>query len=731
MRRRLGLALLLLGVTGLHCTGSGQGAADLAPGPDPVGDMALPSDDGGSRIDLGIPPDLAPPPPTTLTRIAGGIGGAGSADDTGAAARFYAPHAAVADGIGNLYVADSFSHTVRKIVLATGVVTTVAGLAGVRGAVDDVGSAARFYNPQGVALDGAGNLLVADTNNRAIRKIVLSTGAVSTFAGSLGVQGNVDGSGNMARFNGPQGMALDGAGNLYVTDIYSHTIRKIALGMAAVSTLAGSAGTFGATDGTGAAARFNSPTAVAYDGGANLLVADWANHTVRKIVIATGAVTTLAGMAGVTGSSDGTGSAARFSAPWGVAADGAGNVLVSDAGNGTLRSIVISTGVVTTRAGTAGMMGGADGTAASARFQSPFGLALGGAGTVYVVDSGNNAIRQVLLGTAAVTTLAGAATQAGASDGVGPAARFLNAHGIAADGAGNVWVADTDNSTVRQVVVATGAVTTLAGAARVTGGADGVGGAARFNYPAGIAADGAGNLYVADTFNATIRKIVVGTGQVSTLAGSAGMGGNSDGTGAAARFALPYGLAVDGAGSVFVADTGNHTIRRVVISTGQVTTLAGLAGAAGSTDGAGSVARFNNPYGVAADGVGNVYVADSINHTIRKFVINGAVVTTLAGTAGQAGFADGVGVAARFSGPSKVALDGLGSLYVADWSNAAIRKIDLASGTVATVVGIGGQTGVKPGPLPGRLNQAVGVALSPARRLFVLDRGENCVLSVD
>lgn len=723
MKRQIGLVLLWLGAAAVHCSSSGSSVADLGPDPDPAADLAPPPD-------AALAPDLLPPPPTTLTLVAGGHGGNGTADDSGSLARFDTPYSAVADGAGNVYVADAFNHTVRKIVLASGVVTTVAGLPGSRGAVDGVGSAARFYNPQGLALDGNGNLLVADTNNRAIRKIALLTAAVTTFAGALGVQGSSDGTGGAARFNGPQGMAMDAAGNLYVCDIYSHTIRKLVVATAAVSTLAGTASFFGSSDGTGAAARFNTPTGLAFDGTASLLVADNGNHTVRKIALASGAVTTLAGLAGVSGSVDGAGSAARFSAPFGLAADGAGNVVVSDSGNSTLRSVVISSGVVTTLAGSAGLSGAADGTASSARFLSPFGVSAAAAGTLLVTDSGNHTVRQIVAATAAVTTIAGAARQSGSADGSGPAARFLNAHGLAADGVGNLWIADTDNSTVRQVVAATGAVTTLAGTARATGGGDGSGGAARFNYPAGIAADSAGNLFVADTFNHTIRKIVVATGAVTTLAGTAAMGGSGDGLGASARFVLPYGLAVDGAGSVFVADTGNHTIRKVVVSTGRVSTLAGLAGAAGSSDGSGAAALFNNPYGVAADAAGNVYVADTINHIIRKIVVSSATVTTLAGAAGIAGFADGVGSAARFNGPSKLAADGQGSLYVADWSNAAIRKIDLASGAVTTVVGVGQQVGVKPGPLPGRLNQPAGVALSPAGKLFILDRGENCVLSV-
>ena len=215
---------------------------------------------------------------------------------------------------------------------------------------------------------------------------------------------------------------------------------------------------------------------------------------------------------------------------------------------------------------------------------------------------------------------------------------------MAVDAAGNVYVADTGNDTIRKITPA-GVVTTLAGTAGQAGSADGTGTAARFNEPDGVAVDAAGNVYVADTNNDTIRKITP-AGVVTTLAGTAGQAGSADGTGAAAQFNAPEGVAVDGAGNVYVADTGNDTIRKITPA-GVVTTLAGTAGQVGSADGTGSAARFNDPDGVAVDGAGNVYVADTINDTIREITPAG-VVTTLAGSPGQYGSADGTGAAAQF-----------------------------------------------------------------------------------
>ncbi len=266
-------------------------------------------------------------------------------------------------------------------------------------------------------------------------------------------------------------------------------------------------------------------------------------------------------------------------------------------------------------------------------------------------------------------TFAGLAGANGSADGTGSAARFSNPIGVAVDSAGNVYVADIVNDTIRKITP-TGVVTTLAGLAGASGSTDGTGSAARFNAPQNVTVDSAGNVYVADALNHTIRKIT-SAGVVTTLAGLAGTSGSADGTGSAARFKFPYGVAGDSAGNVYVGDTGNNTIRKIT-STGVVTTLAGLAGTSGSADGTGSGARFHQPESLAVDSAGNIYVADSINNTVRK-ITSAGVVTTLAGLAGTSGSADGSGSAARFNAPSGVAVDSAGSVYVADFGNDTIR----------------------------------------------------------
>jgi len=494
----------------------------------------------------------------------------GSTDATGTSARFYYPYGITTDGT-NLFVADSLNHTIRKIVISTGVVTTIAGST-TSGSTDATGTSARFYYPQGITTDGT-NLFVADYGNYTIRKIVISTGVVTTIAGST-TSGSTDATGTSARFYYPQGITTDGT-NLFVADSYNHTIRKIAPSTstgtlmggsvqgtslnltstnAAVTTFAGST-TSGSTDGTGTSASFYYPAGITTDG-TNLYVADRMNHTIRKIVISTGVVTTIAGST-TSGSTDATGTSARFYYPYGITTDGT-NLFVADTYNYTIRKIVISTGVVTTIAGSALSSGSTDATGTSARFYNPRGITTDGT-NLFVADDSNHTIRKIVISTGVVTTIAGSAGTSGSTDATGTSARFYNSTGITTDGT-NLFVADYGNYTIRKIVISTGVVTTIAGST-TSGSTDATGTSARFYYPFGITTDGT-NLYIAEQNNHTIRKIVISTGVVTTIAGSAGLTGSTDATGTSARFNYPQGISTDGT-NLYVADHWNHAIRKI------------------------------------------------------------------------------------------------------------------------------------------------------------------------
>lgn len=1233
-------------------------------------------------------------PSGSVTTFAGAPGTAGSADGASSAARFNSPNSVAVDGSGNLYVADTQNHCIRKI-SPLGNVTTFAGLAGNPGSADGIGSGARFYGPISVAVDSAGNVFVADIENRTIRSITPS-GVVTTLAGLAGNVGSADGTGSTARFNDPRGVAVDNIGNVYVADTGNVTIRKIAPG-GVVTTLAGLAGTAGSADGPGSAARFTNPYSVAVDMNRNVFVADNNNCTIRKIT-QTGLVTTIGGSALDSGSADGIGSAARFSFPFGVAIDAAGNVYVADtynhtirkgvpvaeesntppvississqttiaatpigplsftvsdaetpaanlavtgtssdpvlvpnaniefAGSGTTRTVtvtpdldrtgttqiaitvsdgslnstttftltvnpaplapsisaspqsqsvavganvtfaVVATGtaplsyqwrkggvnisgatsstldlgnvsagqagdysvvvsneagsltspnatltvnepvntaptissivdqtaitgalvgalvftvgdaqtpatglVVTgtsanqalvpnasiviggvganrtvtltpvrgqvgtveitltasdgslsgttqfvltvepfpppgsgtglrgeyfngtnlttlrrvridpeinfvwtgttpdpelgypysvrwrgqiephfsetytfttvsddgvrltinnqtiidhftihapaTDTGTIALAGGqkvdvvldyfedtvgggaiislswssrsqpsgivpqsqlypepivntapsassiddvailegdtppsaeftildletsaidlvVTATSANQTLVPDANFAIGGSGTsrsVTVTPNANtigiaeialevsdgslssstrfvlavNALPPVITvqpqsqasvdgtevtlsvtatgrpplsyqwqkdgvdivdatgatlaftsvtvsqeghytvivsnagGTLASSppalltvdpaytwsTIAGVAESGGRVDGTGNVARFNHPRSAAVDGAGNLYIVDSGNSTIRKIT-STGVVTTFAGMAASSGKADGTGSAARFNHPPSVAADSQGNLYVADPGNHTIRKITP-SGVVSTLAGLAGSSGSANGTGSTARFSNPSGVAVDGASNVYVGDSGNNTIRKITPG-GVVSTLAGLAGTSGLTDGTGNAARFTDPKGVAVDGSGNVYVADASNHTIRKVTPNG-VVTTLAGSAGINGSADGTGSEARFNFPTGVAVDLAGNVYVTDLDNNTIRKIR-PGGIVTTLGGLPETIGSADGTAAeARFYNPFGLVVDTAGSLYVADTSNNTI----
>jgi mucin-19 len=652
-----------------------------------------------------------PPPSGMWSSLAGAPGGPGSLDGSASDARFNSPHGVALDAAGNAYLADTRNHTIRKIT-PEGVVTTLAGAAGVSGALDGLGTLARFNAPQGVGVDALGNVYVADTGNHLIRKIS-PAGLVSTLAGFPTYVGSADGLGNTARFFFPVALASDSNGNLYVADRENHAVRLVtAEGL--VTTLAGYAGNPGYRDGTSLEARFNRPGGIALRslGGAlfEIFVADTGNKIIRRIT-ADGSVSTIAGAAGFAGTADGVAGAVRFGNPTGLACTAAGKAYIAD-GN-RIRILDVTTGAVGTFAG--GSAAGRDDSSLEAsRFNGAQGLAVNAAGEVFVADTGNSTLRRILPLIDSVETFAGSAS-AGSDDGSGSAALFRNPGAAALDFAGNLYVADAGNHTIRKVTVS-GVVTTLAGAPGESGCLDGPGAEARLSGPRGVALDAGGNLYVADSGNHLIR-VISPAGNVSTYAGTAGLRGSLDGTRESARFAMPRGLAVDASGNLYVADTFNFCVRKIT-RTGLVSTLAGSPGAAGTADGSGGAARFASPVALALDAAGNVYVADL--NAIRK-VTPAGVVSTLAGDPVRPGSFDGRGRAAGFSSPQALALDPDGNLYIADTGNQLIRKMT-PSGSVTTVAGSSGLAGSGEGVGTAvRFASPGGMATDSLGNLYVVD----------
>ena len=636
------------------------------------------------------------------------------------------------DGAGNLYIADRDNHRIRKVD-AAGVITTVAGYGptgeGGGGFGGDGGpaAAARLDTPTGVAVDGAGNLYIADRDNHRIRKVD-AAGVITTVAGS-GTEGygGDGGPATAAQLRSPAGVALDGAGNLYIADRGNGRIRKVdAAGV--ITTVAGNGRSNSRGDGGPAtAAQLHYPFDVAVDGAGNLYIAT--GQRIRK-VDAAGVITTVAGDGtwGF-GGDGGPATGARLRILRGVAVDGAGNLYIADSSNNRIRK-VDAAGVISTVAGNGGEgYSGDGGPATAAQLNSPTGVAPDGSGNLYIADRDNHRIRKVDAA-GVITTVAGSGRFGGfgGDGGAATAAQLDDPRGVALDGAGNLYIADTDNHRIRKVDAA-GVITTVAG--NGTSGRGGDGGAAtaaQLNDPSGVALDGAGNLYIADTDNHRIRKVDA-AGVISTVVGTGRGGSSGDGGPAtAARLNSPRGVALDGAGNLYIADIYNHRIRKVDAA-GVISTVAG-----DGTDGFGgdggpaTAAQLYWPAGVALDGAGNLFIADNWNHRIRKVDAAG-VISTVAG-AGRSGYSGdgGPAVEARLRFPVGVALDGAGNLYIADTGNERIRKVD-AAGVISTVAGDGTRGfGGDGGPAAtAQLNSPAGVALDGAGNLYIADLGNDLI----
>ena len=570
-----------------------------------------------------------------ITTIAG-TGEFGDGGDGGPAtqAQLAFPTNVAVDGAGNLYIADASNHRIRRVD-PSGSITTIAGT-GERGFAGDGGPAtqAQLAFPTDVAVDGAGNLYIADAGNHRIRRVDPS-GSITTIAGTgeRGFAGD-GGPATQARLYHPSGVAVDRAGNLYIADSGNHRIRRVSQS-GTITTIAGTGERgFGGDGGPAVEAQLYYPRGVAVGQMGDLYIADISNHRIRRVG-RSGTITTFAGTRARGFSGDGgPATQARLYHPSGVAVGQLGDLYIADISNHRIRK-VDSTGVITTIAGTGEF--GDGGPATQALLYYPVGVAVGQFGDdVYIADTSNHRIRRVdPSGT--ITTFAGTGERGCCLDGAPPTQALLyHPDGVAVDvgGTGDVYIADTFNHRIRRVGFLP-TITTFAGTGEFGDGGDGGPATqAQLRYPRGVALywelygrwagrEGERNLYIADSGNHRIRRVDP-SGTITTFAGTGESGFGGDGGPAVeAQLNNPAGVAVDRAGYVYIADTGNHLVRRVDLS-GTITTLAGTGASGFSGDGGPAVeAQLYDPSGVAVDGAGNVYIADTGNHLVRKLTPGG------------------------------------------------------------------------------------------------------------
>jgi hypothetical protein len=645
---------------------------------------------------------------------------------------FQCPAATASDAAGNLFIADNCENMVFRVDVASNRLTVVAGN-GASGYGGDGGpaTAAELQAPFGVAVDSQGNVFIADQLNQRIRRVDGTTGVITTVAGN-GTRGYGGDNGDPTAANlfNPMDVAVDNLGNLYIADTSNQRIRFVSGGV--ITTVAGNgvSSIVGdcANNADATSVSLNNPFGVAVAQG-NLYIADFGNSCVREV--SGGAITTVAGTGTAGFNGDGIpATTAELNLPFGVALDASGNLYISDFGNNRTRRVDGVTQQIATVAGTGAKgFGGDNHPATSAQLADPKGVALDAAGNLYIADEANGRVRRVDAVKQIITTVAGDSSTTG--DG-GPAstATLVIPKGVAVDSHGNIFIADTQNARVRRVDAVTGTITTVAG--NGSPGFIGDGGLATeagLDHPTGVAIDSLGNFFIADSNNNRIRFVNATTKLIGTVAGTGTAGFNGDGLATATELSSPTGVALDSGGTVYIADSGNQRIR--ILAAGNITTVAGNGTPGFNLDGIpATTAELNFPFGVVPDGSGGFFVADTVNARVRQ-VDSAGNITTVAGN-GTPGFTgDGTATGVEINNPSGVIPDGSGGFFIADTLNQRVRQVD-SGGNLTTIAGNGTAAFAGDGGLATSASLATptGVALDAFGNLLVADSQNNRIRKV-
>ena len=671
--------------------------------------------------------------PTSMIYTVAGDGILGYTGDYGSAiaANLYYPGGTAVDSAGNLYIADTENSCIRKVNAATGVITTVAGT-GYSGYTGDNGPAtsAELYYPESVAVDGAGNLYIADMVYSVIRRVDANTGIITTFAGN----------GTLGYLYNPYGVAVDGAGNVYIADSFDAVVEEVPANSGTMTVIAGNGNyDYKGDNGPATAAALMNPTGVAVDSAGNVYIADSDANVIRRVASGTGIITTVAGngvgaFSGVpsyTGDG-GPATSAELFYPESVAVDGAGNLYIADTANSVIRVVSAKTQIITTVAGNGiDCWGGDGGPATSAGVCYPAGVTVDSAGILYIADTSSNVVRKVLAsGLPPVVPTAPPAFSIGSgsyssaqvvtlSDSTPGAAIYITLDGTSPTSASYIYngpVNVTGTVTLKAIAIAPGYLPSAAVSATYTftirpalvistiagtgiNGMKGAGGpatSAQIGDPYGLARDGAGNLYFTDYIDMVVWRVDAKTGIITIVAGNGagantGIGGYSGDGGPAtsAELNTPMGLAMDAGGNLYIADYMNHRIRRVDATTGIITTYAGTGQPGYSGNGGlATAAKLNYPQGVLFDAAGNLLIADTSNRVVRKVDSTTGIITNVVGNHTNSFNGDGgLATSSGLSSPAQLAFDGAGNLYIEGGNR--IRKVTAATGILTTVAGNG------------------------------------------
>ena len=638
----------------------------------------------------------------TLTVVAGtGLSGYSGDGGPGPEAELNNPQAVAVDSFGNIYIADSGNCVIREVTQSTGVISTYAGTPQSCGYGGDGGAAtsAELNQPTGVALDSSGNLYIADSENNRVREISALTGNITTIAGTGTAGFSGDGSPAIdALLRGPSSVAVDGSGDVYIADFGNYRVRELTVsGM--INTIVGN-GTDGSSGDGGPAtsAQIGQVFGIASDSSGNVFIADYYSCAVREVTVGDGKINTVAGRNQSCGySGDGSpATGAQLHYPEGVAVDSSDTMFIADWENARVRKAVLG-GSISTVAGNGAYTYAAATTATAAMFYTPSAAVPDPSGNVYIADEQNCLVWKATPG-GGISVFAGTPPNAssdwfpicGYSGDTGPAtgAQLNFPTKAVPDASGNVYVADSQNCVIRKIDTS-GMITTFAGDNSCLYSGDGGPALSAGIWPYGLTLDSSGNMYIADWVNNVIWEIAAETGIITTVAGNnaAPTGYSGDGGPATnAQLWNPTDVAVDASGNLYIADLGNNRIR--VVSGGIINTFAGNGDKGYEGDGGpASETSLYSPIGVAVDAAGDVLIADANNNLIR-FVDGTGIIHSVAGS-GEYGFSgDGepattscpsgspaTCIPVALAAPSGIGIDTAGNMYIADVSNSRIRTV--------------------------------------------------------